>query len=49
MGHLFIKGGRILQGEVSIQGAKNSILPILAAAVLVDDQVVLEGCPRLRL
>ena len=29
-----IEGGRRLSGEIEIQGAKNSVLPILAAAVL---------------
>jgi len=43
-----IEGGRRLQGQVSIQGAKNSVLPILAATLLTEDQVLLQGCPRLR-
>ena len=48
MSELWITGGRPLAGEVPIQGAKNSVLPILAATLLAKDQVVLEGCPRLR-
>ena len=48
MSQLLIRGGRRLEGEVTIQGAKNSVLPILAATLLAEDQVVLEDCPRLR-
>ena len=48
MGQLLIKGGKKLDGELSIQGAKNSVLPILAATLLVREPVILQGCPRLR-
>ena len=48
MSQLLIRGGRSLSGEVSIQGAKNSVLPILAATILARGQVVLRGCPALR-
>lgn len=48
MSQLIVRGGRRLRGEAGIQGAKNSILPILAAALLTGDQVELRGCPRLR-
>ena len=48
MNQLYIRGGRTLEGEVRIQGAKNSVLPILAATLLTRGQVRLEGCPRLR-
>ena len=48
MSQLFIKGGRRLDGEVQIQGAKNSVLPILAATLLTEDQVALRRCPHLR-
>lgn len=44
---LIIRGGVPLRGEISSQGAKNSALPILAAAVLCDSQVVLHNCPNL--
>ena len=43
-----VTGGRKLSGEVTIQGAKNSVLPILAATLLSRGQCVLENCPRLR-
>jgi UDP-N-acetylglucosamine 1-carboxyvinyltransferase len=48
MSKLIIRGGSRLQGEAEIQGAKNSVLPILAAALLTAGQVELRGCPRLR-
>lgn len=48
MSHLLVRGGRELRGEVAIQGAKNSVLPILAATLLTGDEVLLRGCPHLR-
>lgn len=42
-----VHGGRQLEGEIRVQGAKNSALPILAAAVLCKTQVTLYNCPRL--
>ena len=48
MSQLIIRGGSRLEGETEIQGAKNSVLPILAATLLTADQVELRGCPRLR-
>ena len=48
MSQLLIRGGKQLEGELSIQGAKNSVLPILAATLLTNETVVLQGCPRLR-
>ncbi len=47
MSELRITGGRCLSGEVYIHGAKNSVLPILAAAVLVPGVSVIRNCPRL--
>ncbi len=42
-----IEGGYPLRGAVHIQGAKNSILPILAATLLVPGTCVIHNCPRL--
>lgn len=42
-----IVGGRRLEGELRIQGAKNSVLPILAATVLVDGRCTIHNCPAL--
>jgi UDP-N-acetylglucosamine 1-carboxyvinyltransferase len=44
---LIIEGGRRLEGEIAIQGAKNSMLPLLAATVLCKGQAVLYNCPEL--
>ena len=48
MSEILIEGGVGLEGEVCVQGAKNSVLPILAATILTGGQVLLEGCPHLR-
>ena len=42
-----IQGGRPLHGAVRLQGAKNSALPILAAAAAVEGTCVLHHCPQL--
>ncbi len=47
MQKLIIQGGRKLEGEISVQGAKNSALPILAATLLCDGENQLENCPKL--
>ena len=47
MRYLSLEGGRPLSGEVEIQGAKNSVLPILAATVLCKDTCRIRHCPRL--
>ncbi len=47
MGKLVITGGVPLVGELAVQGAKNSALPLLAAAVLVKGKTVLHNCPDL--
>jgi UDP-N-acetylglucosamine 1-carboxyvinyltransferase len=44
---LYISGGKALEGQLNVQGAKNSVLPILAAAILVDGEVLLHNCPDL--
>ena len=44
---LMIEGGRRLSGELTVQGAKNSVLPILAACILSGDVCVLQRCPHL--
>ena len=43
-----IKGGNPLVGEVEIGGAKNAALAILAAAVMTDDNVLIENMPDVR-
>jgi len=48
MSSFLVEGRHRLSGEVRIQGAKNSVLPILAATLLNRGESVLTGCPRLR-
>lgn len=43
-----IKGGHPLEGEVTIAGAKNAALGILAAAVMTDQEVTIENVPNVR-
>ena len=47
MSYLEICGGVPLSGRLRVQGAKNSVLPILAAALLAPGQSVLHNCPNL--
>ena len=48
MDKLLIEGGVRLKGEVTVSGAKNSVLPILAATLLTDDACIIKGAPNLR-
>ena len=43
-----IKGGTPLNGEVTIGGAKNAALGILAAAIMADETVVIDNLPNVR-
>ena len=45
MEQYIIKGGTPLVGEVEIGGAKNAALPILAAAIMTDETVVIDNLP----
>ena len=42
-----VEGGVPLRGEVTVQGAKNSVLPILAATILTGGICEIENCPHL--
>jgi UDP-N-acetylglucosamine 1-carboxyvinyltransferase len=48
MDKIVIEGGVRLKGEVTISGAKNAALPILAATLLTDERCVIKGVPALR-
>jgi UDP-N-acetylglucosamine 1-carboxyvinyltransferase len=48
MASLRIEGGRRLSGKVSVEGNKNSALPLLSACLLTDEECVLENMPRIR-
>lgn len=47
MSCLIINGNKKLGGEISVHGAKNSALPILAATVAVGEECVVSNCPQL--
>lgn len=44
---VLVRGGNRLCGELTVQGAKNSTLPLLAAALLCEGETVLHNCPAL--
>lgn len=48
MSKYIINGGNRLKGEVLIDGAKNAVLPILAATVIVDGSSIIYNTPNLR-
>jgi len=48
MEKLLINGGVTLQGEVRISGAKNAVLPILAASLLADSPICIANVPHLQ-
>ncbi|MBQ8427395.1 MAG: UDP-N-acetylglucosamine 1-carboxyvinyltransferase [Clostridia bacterium] len=43
-----INGGRSLSGKLKIESAKNAVLPILAASILTDEEVVIMSCPKIK-
>ena len=47
MDRLIINGGERLQGEIRISGAKNAVLPIMAATLLADGPVTVRNIPHL--
>lgn len=48
MDKFLIRGGKALEGEVCISGAKNAALPIIAATLLATDNVTLNNIPHLK-
>lgn len=48
MEQYIIKGGKPLEGEVIISGAKNAALGILAAAIMTDETVTIDNLPNVR-
>lgn len=47
MSKLLVTGRKKLSGEISVQGAKNSVLPILSASLLARGESVIYNCPDL--
>ncbi len=48
MNRLLIEGGIPLTGTVTVGGNKNAILPMIAASVLTDEEVILQNVPDIR-
>ena len=48
MEQYIVKGGKALAGEVTIGGAKNAALAVLAAAIMTDETVTIENLPDIR-
>lgn len=48
MSRFVIHGGRPLEGEIRASGNKNAVLPMIAAALLTEEEVVLENVPGIR-
>ncbi|MBE5756837.1 MAG: UDP-N-acetylglucosamine 1-carboxyvinyltransferase [Clostridiales bacterium] len=47
MAKYVIEGGKKLYGKVNIESAKNAVLPIIAGAVLFEEPVIIEKCPKI--
>ena len=47
MDRIRIIGGNPLNGHIRVKGAKNAVLPLMAAALLTDEEVVLRDVPNL--
>ena len=48
MDKFVVRGGNPLLGTIRVSGAKNSALPCMAAAILTEDEVILENVPQVR-
>src|SRR5215468_10185632 len=48
MDKFVIRGGNPLLGSIKVSGAKNSALPCMAAAILTDEEVILDNIPQVR-
>ena len=48
MDKFLVKGGKQVHGTVAISGAKNSALPVMAAALLTSESVTLHNIPKVR-
>lgn len=47
MDSIHIRGGNPLFGDTKIQGSKNAVLPIMAAALLIEGVSIIENCPKI--
>lgn len=44
---LKVEGGQPISGEITISGNKNAVLPMIAASILTDEEVILENVPEI--
>lgn len=47
MAQILVNGNKKLTGKVSVQGAKNSVLPVLAGTLLCDGECIIKNCPNI--
>ena len=47
MSKIIVNGGKKISGEIKIQGAKNSVLPVLAGTILCEGESLINNCPKL--
>lgn len=48
MKKMIVTGDKRLKGEIEIEGAKNSVLPILAATILNGGENIIHNCPKFK-
>jgi len=48
MSKIIVTGGQKLVGDIEVEGSKNAVLPILAAAVLNNGVNIIRNCPSLK-
>ena len=47
MSNIMIRGNKVLSGEISVSGAKNSVVALIPAAILCDEKVIINNVPRI--
>ena len=45
--NILINGGNKLSGEIKVGGAKNSVVALIPAAILCDEEIILENVPNI--
>lgn len=48
MEKFYITGGKKLEGSVTLESAKNAVLPMIAVSVLTSEDVIIENCPQIQ-
>ena len=47
MSNIMIRGNKVLSGEISVSGAKNSVVALIPAAILCDEKVIIDNVPKI--